>query len=99
MSQHHEYHYSRTIHTDDLALLGCLRASSQHCQKTGNPRIPWGGTKQGDWAHAGHQATFHFSSPAYRDDFLHETQRLLPAKLWRAVGSSDSDPAERQTSG
>jgi hypothetical protein len=99
MSQHHDYHYSVTVHTDDLALLGCMRALSQHCQRTGNPRIPWGGTKQGDWEQTAHRATFHFSSPAYRSDFLAEAQRLLPAKLWQEVSMSDSDPAVPQSAG
>lgn len=97
MSQHHEYHFSVTIHTDDLALLGCLRALSQHCQKTGNPRIPWGGTKREDWEQARHRATFHFSSALYRDELLAEARRLLPATLWREVSRSDSDPAKPQT--
>ena len=96
MSQHDQCHYSVTIHTDDLALLGCMRALSQHCQKTGNPRIPWGGTKQGDWEAARHTATFHFSSTLYRDDFIAEARRLLPERLWREVSRSDYDPAHPQ---
>lgn len=97
MSQHQEYHFSVTIHTDDLALLGCLRALSQHCQRTGNPRIPWGGTKREDWEQARHRATFHFSSAVYRNDLLAEAGRLLPPRLWSEVGRSDSDPAMRQS--
>jgi len=42
---HKEYHYSVTVQTDDLALLFCLRALSQHAQATGCVRIPWGGNE------------------------------------------------------
>ena len=96
MTQHSQYHYSVTVHTDDLALLGCLRALSQHCQATGNPRIPWGGTKREDWESHSHQATFHFSSAEYRAEFLRETRRLLPPALWTKMKESDNDPATPQ---
>jgi hypothetical protein len=90
---HEEFHFSITIHTDDLAVLGCLRSLSQHAQATGNARIPWGGTKRGDWQRANHHATFHFSSNDYREEFLRQAQRLLPGELWRVVRPSDDDPA------
>jgi len=81
---------------DDLALLGCLRALSQHAQATGNARIPWGGTKRADWAARNHQATFHFSSIGYRDDFLAQARRLLPESLWSVKAQSDEDLASPQ---
>ena len=96
MSEHKKYHYSITIKTDDLALLNCLRALSQHAQKTGNSRIPWGGTKREDWETALHHATFHFSSKLYRDDFLNQAKRLLPNDLWCFKTMSDDDPAKPQ---
>ena len=98
MSNHSAYHYSVTVHTDDLALLGCLRALSQNAQATGNPRIPWGGTKREDWEANKHRATFHFSGTPYRDNFLHEARRLLPAQLWRIEAQDDADPAIPQSS-
>lgn len=94
---HRDFHYSVTIQTDDLALLGCLRALSQHAQATGNARIPWGGTKKQDWERDRHHATFHFTSTTYRDDFLHHARRLLPEKMWRVTEQSDDDPASPQT--
>ena len=95
-STHKDFHYSVTIHTDDLALLGCLRALSQHAQATGNSRIAWGGTKRPEWEQARHQATFHFDSPRYREDFLNHARRLLPADLWSVKGRRDDDPASPQ---
>jgi len=93
---HAEFHYSATVYTDDLALLGSLRALSQHAQATGNARIPWGGTKREDWARAHHHATFHFTSTTYRQDFLDHARRLLPAELWRVTAQRDDDPASPQ---
>ncbi|MFN7137881.1 MAG: hypothetical protein ACK4UN_00925 [Limisphaerales bacterium] len=96
MSTHSDYRFSVTIHTDDLALLGCLRALSQHAQATGNPRIPWGGTKREDWEADRHHATFHFTSLIYREDFLRQATRLLPPNLWRITDRRDDDPATPQ---
>jgi hypothetical protein len=96
-STHKDYHYSVTVQTDDLALLGCLRAISQHAQATGNARIPWGGTKCEDWEQANHHATFHFSSAHYREEFLRHARRLLPSDLWHATAQKNDDPARPQT--
>jgi hypothetical protein len=96
-TSHKEYHYSVTIQTDDLALLGCLRALSQHVQATGNKRIPWGGTKRKDWLQAKHHATFHFSNTLYRDEFLQNARRLLPSDLWHVTEQRNDDPAKPQT--
>ena len=46
---HAMYKHSVTIHTDDLAVVNCLRALSELSQRTGNNRISWGGTKDRDW--------------------------------------------------
>lgn len=97
MSTHNDFHYSVTIHTDDLALLGCLRALSQHAQATGNARIPWGGTKREDWERKNHHATFHFTCEGYRDDFLSHARRLLPPNLWNVTAQKDDDPASPQS--
>ena len=96
MTQHHLYHFSITVRTDDLALLNCLRALSAHVQVTGNARIPWGGTKKSDWESQQHQVTFRFSSDKYRQDFINESKRLLPQSAWSIVGQSDDDPAAPQ---
>lgn len=93
MSQHKHYKYSITIHTEDLAVVNCLRALSKFSQKTGNNNIPWGGTKDVDWKNDGKNVTFRFSKPEYRDGFLEEINRLLPSSLWIVVDRSDNNPA------
>jgi hypothetical protein len=96
MSEHAKHRFSITFHTDDLAVVGCLRALAKFCQKTGNNNIPWGGTKDQNWQRAGHNVTFRFSSAEYRDLLRAEADRLLPSSLWKIVGKSDSDPAKPQ---
>lgn len=97
VSQHAAFHYSATIKTDDLAVFHCLRALSQFAQKTGNKRIPWGGTKEKDWRSDCHCATFYFTSPLYRKEFLAQVERLLPRGFWEKVGEDDSHPAKPQS--
>lgn len=97
MSEHDKYHYSIKIKTDDEAVLQCLRALSLYAQSTGNNRIPWGGTKKGDWERDNHRVTFHFSTPKYREKFLEEVFRLLPKKLWDKIDEKDNDPAIPQS--
>lgn len=84
------------MHSDDLAVIGCLRALSQHSQATGNARIPWGGTKRSDWEAASHRVTFRFSSPDYRNDFVQHVSRLLPKSIYSIICMSDNDPATPQ---
>jgi hypothetical protein len=95
MTSHIDYKYSITISTDDLAVVNCLRSLSQFSQKTGNNRIPWGGTKDKDWIRDNHRVKFHFSNPRYRDGFISEVERLLPRHLWNETSRSDNDPAVR----
>lgn len=91
---HADHHYSITFKSDDLALVGCLRALSQHCQKTGNARITWGHTAKEDWSAGGHKVTFRFSEPRYRDDMIAQVARLLPKDLYSVVSQRDDDPAK-----
>ncbi len=93
---HSQHRFSSTIHTDDLAIVGCLRALAKFSQKTGNNNIPWGGTKDQDWRRDHHTATFHFSSVEYRDGFVAELNRLLLNGFWSILTMSDNDPARPQ---
>ena len=93
---HASYRFSVTLKSDDLAVIHCLRALSEHCTKRGNVRIPWGGTKEEDWERKDHQVTFHFSSLGYRKDFIEQSQRLL-ADHWQLIGTNDNDPARPQS--
>ena len=97
MSSHSTYRFSVTIHSDDLAVVGCLRALAQYSQTTGNNRIPWGGTKDLDWKNADYTVTFRFSTPDYRAGFLAEAKRLLPSSLWSIATQSDNNPAKPQS--
>lgn len=94
---HAEYKYSVSIHSDDLAVVNCLRALSAYAQKNGNARIPWGGTKEIDWQGNAHIITFHFTTIGFRASFIAEAKRLLPSILWSVTGQSDSDPAVPQS--
>ena len=93
---HEAYKFSVTVHSDDLAVVNCLRSLSQYSQQSGNNRIPWGGTKDQDWKRDANTVTFRFTTPAFRSGFLQEVQRLLPQTLWTVVRQSDNDPATRQ---
>jgi len=97
VSQHANYHYSVTIKTEDEAVLNCLRALSQYSQRTGNARIPWGGTKKDDWEEDNHCVTFHFSDSKYRELFLEQIARLLPSELCEKVKENDLDSAVPQS--
>jgi hypothetical protein len=94
---HAAYKFSVTIHSDDLAVVNCLRSLSQFSQQSGNNRIPWGGTKDKDWKRDSHTVTFRFTSPDFRIGFLSEAERPLPKLLWKVVCQSDNDPASPQS--
>lgn len=90
-------HFSVSCETHDLAVLHCLRSLSQFAEGSKIPTsIPWGGTKEAAWRKNDYVVTFRFTSPNYRETFLDEAERLLPAKSWTKVGSSDDDPATRR---
>jgi len=93
---HSDHHYSVTVSAADLAVVACMRALSQHCQETGNARIPWGGTKKEDWRAAGKKVTFRFSRTDYRTHFVDELNRLLPKETFVVEGTRDDDPASPQ---
>ena len=97
-SEHIKFHFSVTCHTNDLAVLHCLRALAQYAQQEGNKRIPWGGTKEKDWEQDRHRVAFHFTKPEYRNLFVHEAQRLLAKGCWTEVERSDNQPASPQHS-
>lgn len=95
MSEHIKYKYSITVHSDDLAIINCLRSLSQFSQKTGNNRIPWGGTKDTDWKQNNHNVTFRFTTIEYREGFKSEVKRLLPPNSYEFIEESNNDPAHK----
>jgi hypothetical protein len=96
MSKHADHHYSVTLRTDDMAVLNCLRSLADFSQKEGNKRIAWGGTTDAAWRNNANSVTFRFTRPVYRDGFLMEIARLLPAELFQVTKQSDNDPAVPQ---
>lgn len=92
---HADHKFSITMHSDDLAVINCLRALSKYSQKTGNNNIPWSRTTDRDWERNAHEVTFHFSDPTYREGFVSEVKRLLSQNLWKEVHRSDNNPAKR----
>ena len=97
MTDHSSYRYSAVVQSDDLAIVNCLRALSQYSQRSGNNRIPWGGTKDSDWERDGRRVTFRFTSEEYRCGFLAQIERLLPSNLLKIIDTSDDDSATPQS--
>ena len=95
MTVHSDHRFSITVYSDDLAIIGCLRALAQFAQASGNNRIAWGNTKESDWKAAGNRVTFRFTTAAYRESFLDHARRLLLKDSWTPEGRSDNDPARR----
>lgn len=95
MIEHRDYKFSITVHSEDLAIINCLRALSQFSQKNGNNRIPWGGTKDTDWKQDNQQVTFRFTSNYYREGFKSEVLRLLPKGSCSFIKENDNDPAQK----
>jgi len=85
--------FSITVSTDDEVVLHCLRAFAQYAEKDVPPQIAWGGTTASAWRASGNQATFRFSFPRFRDDFLAEANRVLTGRF-RPLRARDDDPAE-----
>jgi hypothetical protein len=88
--------YSVTVHTDDLAVVHCLRALCEFAEGGVKGQIGWGGTKRSEWEKAGNKITLRFSSPAFRTTFVEQAKRLLPVSSWREIARNDNDPAHRQ---
>jgi hypothetical protein len=88
--------FSITCHTDDLAVVHCLRGLCQYAEKGRVRQISWGGTKESEWRAAGNNITLRFTNPVYRDVFVKEAARILPQNSWTEVRRSDADPAHRQ---
>ena len=93
MGELQAFKFSVTMRAADLAVVSGLRALSEHCQQTGNKRIPWRGTGEDDWRRSGGRVTFRFTTQQYRADFIAEAKRMLLGTTWSVVDQSDNDPA------
>lgn len=94
-TRHAKFHFSVKCHTDDLAVLSCLRALNRWAQKDGNREIGYGGTADKDWQLSNHTVTFRFTSPAFRQSFIQKAEELLLGR-WTTISTSDNDPAAPQ---
>jgi len=96
MSLHKDHKFSITIHTNDIAILYCLRALADYAQKTGNTRIAWGGTTKNNWKSNNNTITFRFTKSDYRVGFIKEVNHILSSNSWKIVGESNNDPAVKR---
>jgi len=60
-----------------LGVLFCLRYLCQWAEKWKKPQIGWGGTTQASWEQSGGLATFRFTDPLYRQQFIEKANELL----------------------
>jgi hypothetical protein len=81
-----------------VSVVHCLRALCAFAENGGHTQIGWGGTGERQWQQTGRKITLRFTAPQFRDRFIEEAKRLLPAGSWRVTATSDSDPAKRQRS-
>jgi glycyl-tRNA synthetase alpha subunit len=91
MVQNADYHYSITVHTDNLAILYCLRALSMYAQRTGNLYKPWKKASKDSWEQQHHDVPLHFTSAQFRQDFEQAANEILAGR-WSKVGENDNDP-------
>ena len=92
---HAKFRFSATCHTDDEAVLFCLRALCQFVEEHPKPQIGWGGTKTPEWRAAGNRLTLRFTRPEFRERFIREARRVLGDR-WSLLGERDDDPARPQ---
>ena len=88
---HEEFRFSVTLHTDDLALLHCLRALCHYCESSAHKATGTAGAKQSDWDEHGHRVVLRFSTHGCRTMFVDQVERLVSRDLWKLVAQSDHD--------
>ena len=91
MSDNHNlFKFSITCHTDDLAVVFCLRALCQFVEQHKYPQIGWGGTGESSWRNSSNRITLHFTDSEYRDSFIKQANRLFNKK-WSLISTNDND--------
>lgn len=88
---YNDYKYKVKIHTKDIVVLHAIRGIAFYAQRKGNKYTSWGGARQEDWEYNNRCATFQFTDPLYRKDFLKEARRILPKGSWEEVKSWEED--------
>jgi hypothetical protein len=98
MSDHDQFRFSVTCHSDDKAVIYCLRALTHFAERHQTKNIGWGGTGDDVWQREGHCITLRFTHPEYRQVFRDVANDLLNGR-WTERGSSDANPAPRAKAG
>ena len=97
-TDHDRFRFSATCRTKDAAVLACLRSLNYYVMEgVAKRQIGHGGTGWNECRAAGYQATFRFTQPGHRQQFITEANRLL-AGHWELVSTDDNDPATPQRS-
>jgi hypothetical protein len=91
--RHPEFKYSITIQCESLALLAALRGLAWRAEKTQKKQVATKGTKEAVWSSNGHKATFYFTTPNSRDEFVAIAHEALVPK-WFEVDGSRKDNTE-----
>ena len=91
MIQNESLKFSITLQTDDRGMIGSLSVLAHISQPENSRQVHIEGVPGGNWEQNGHQATFHFSSVEYRQEFI-ETARNPYADAWQIKDQRDNDP-------
>lgn len=92
MTAHSQFRYSITCHTDDLAVVYCLRAIADLSEKHPQCKISWGNTDNDVWKRDGNHITLRFTQPEYRQDFRDVANDLLNGR-WSETDHKNDNPA------
>ncbi len=76
-------------------MVSAMRRLAWLCQPEINRQIATAGTGNDEWKHNHGNATFYFTSPANRREFLKETSLLFPTG-WEIISRDDKRTAPRQ---
>ena len=57
--------------------------------------IGYGGSGEKEWEQAGHQVTFRFTKPEYRERFISDANRLLAGHWEELIDATTTSPSRR----
>jgi hypothetical protein len=82
------FRFQVTVHCDDIVAVHALRGIAYYAQETLTKMSAVGGATEKNWDANGHNITFQFTSPRYRERFLQESERLLAGR-WNKIAEHD----------
>ena len=91
MSQKESFHFSVTIHSNNMALIAAMRGLAWWCQPEICRQTSVYGTTEPEWKRDGNKVTFHFTSESNRRAFIEESKKLFPAN-WEIAHQKENDP-------